>query len=170
MYGSRLTRDFGESVPETWKKAIQNLDELSLQRGLRNLLRTGSASVPTLPVFVKACRTIGEDDGPSRPVENALPGPQYDPYHAHAQKCLSVYLQKRGMATEGSLSAMLHAKKRIVQQFRDIAAEEEVTGTEIRDALFKAFDPLWQPFAAHELERSRETFLRTGYAADWSPT
>lgn len=80
MYGSRLIREFGESVPEVWRQAVGSLKRFEVDRGLRRLTTGGSASPPTLPQFMKACKQIGDDEGTLRPAvtytpANALPPP-----------------------------------------------------------------------------------------------
>lgn len=146
MYGGRLTRDLGESVPETWRRTITGLKDYEIQRGLARLLKGGQASAPSLPQFVKACKTIGDDDGPSAPNNsNTLPAPDYDVYHSHGQRCLMKYIFTNGAASDISLRKMLLSKGKIVNDFRAIAADgDEVTGSEIRDALFKSWDGLWE--------------------------
>jgi hypothetical protein len=76
MYGTRLTRDFGESVPEPWRSAVNTLSDAQIQRGMRRLTATGSGSTPTLPQFVKACRASGDDEYTARPDTTCLPQPQ----------------------------------------------------------------------------------------------
>lgn len=157
MYGGRLTRDLGESVPETWRRTISSLKDFEIQRGLARLLKGGQASAPSLPQFVKACKMIGEDDGPSAPTNaNTLPPPDYDVYHSHGQRCLMKYLFTAGAAGDAQLKKMLSAKDKIITDFRAMAADGEiVTGSEIRDRLFKAWDAVWAPRTETEMEVDR---------------
>lgn len=143
MYGTRHTRDYGESVPEIWRQAIKTLKPFEIERGLRRLTSGGSGSPPTLPQFMKACRMIGEDEGPSNPAPvNGLPL-MYHPIHSHAQKCLLNFLRIRFEDTsEEQLQLMLKEKNKIVEQYKDIATADEVTGAEIRDTLFKSFEKI----------------------------
>jgi hypothetical protein len=76
MYGTRLTRDFGESVPDPWRSAIKTLTDAQIQRGMRRLTATGSGSTPTLPQFMKACRASGDDEYETRPASTYLPKPE----------------------------------------------------------------------------------------------
>lgn len=141
MYGTRHTRDYGESVPDIWRQAINTLKPFEIERGLRRLTSGGSGSPPTLPQFMKACRMIGDDDSgavnPSR--ANMLPV-MFDPFHMHGQKCLSAFIQNtKTKISEEQLQAMIVEKNKIVSQYKDIATADEVTGAEIRDTLFRAF-------------------------------
>lgn len=143
MYGVRHTRDFGESVPDVWRQAIQNLKQHEIERGIRRLTSGGSSSPPTLPQFVKACKTIGEDEGPSNPGPHlALPAPKVHPIAAHAQKCLLAWLYHRKQETsESELQDLIREKNRIVDQYVQIQTEDDqLTGKEIRVSLFKAWD------------------------------
>lgn len=169
MYGSRFTRDFGDSAPDTWAATIRSLRDVELRRGLENLLAAGSGSPPTLPQFRKACKQADESGGMDRnhSPQKSLPKPEYgEPVHAHAQRCLFAYLWDKGGASDVALKAMIDAKNRIVLQFRDILADDPaLTGTDIKTALFKAWNPLWKARTAAELERDLEHFRRTGFAA-----
>jgi len=145
MYGTRHTRDFGESVPDVWKQAIGGLKRHEIERGLRRLTAQGSGSPPTLPQFMKACRQIG-DDGIG--AENQQSGPAlpliFDKYVAHANKCLLAYLNViiKDKVTEDELQKLVAEKNRIAEQFKEISTADEVTGKEIKEALFKSFDRL----------------------------
>ena len=144
LYGNRLLREFGDTAPEEWANIIGILPDHELARGLRKLIMKGTASVPTLPQFYAACKYADDED--SRPDLNAsqvaLPAPEFmEPVWAHCQKCLFAYLWKSKLrATEAQLQQILAIKNRMVIDFRNLIAEgEEVTGSEIRDALFRAW-------------------------------
>lgn len=140
MYGTRHTRDYGESVPDIWRSAIKTLKPYEIERGLRRLTTGGSGSPPTLPQFMKACRSIGdEDSGPAAPDRASLLPLKFDPYQAHGQKCLFRYLLDNEV-NKNKLQLLIDAKNKIVDQYRQIATEENISGAELRDALFKEFD------------------------------
>lgn len=158
MYGSRLTRDFGDSCPDTWKRAINQLTTHEIQRGLARLLRTG-ASAPTLPAFVKACRMIGEEEGPSAPTgQLALPDPNYDPFHAFGQRALLAWLLTHGGASEVSLHAMIKAKNSIVDLYREIGQHDTVDPQELKQQLFQAFSKAFVPMDFEEQETQRAAY------------
>src|SRR5690606_30884911 len=125
MYGNRLTRDFGDSVPEPWRNGISYMPDWQIQRGLRRLSLAGSASVPTLPVFVKACRQQGDDEGQSRPDASALPPPTYDGFHAFGQRCLFVFLRRSDAIGQERLQALIRAKNKLANDFRELSRDEE---------------------------------------------
>lgn len=170
MYGNRFIRDYGESAPEAWCNVIGALKDHELKGGLKKLLDLGSGSPPTLPQFIKACRNANEHEGAERNHSPyVLPKPEYlEKFHAHGEKCLFAYLWDRNGVSEAALKAMIQAKNRLVDSFRTISAEEEVTGAEIKRAMFAAFDKCWQPMPEKEAERHRESFIRTGFAAGFS--
>ena len=163
MYGTRLTRDFGESVPDPWASAIRTLNDHEIQRGLRRLANGGSGSTPTLPQFVKACRQIGEDHGPTTPRgAPALPTVRYDDLHTFGQKCLMKFLTDNGSATQQALDRMIEEKNRIVGNFRLIQSEEVLEAAEVRERLFTAFREAWKPITENEIEIARNKLSRTG--------
>lgn len=144
MYGAKLARDFDASVPDAWRHAIGSLKHYEVDRGLRRLTLGGSGSPPTLPQFIKACKQVGEAEGPSNPHPNpssALPL-HFDPFVAHANKCLLSFLFKRGTVSDELLSKLVEEKNVIASQYRDISREDEVTGAEIKERCFRAFDKL----------------------------
>lgn len=144
MYGNRLTRDFGDSAPSIWANSIRSLRDYELARGLRNLLNTGSGSPPTLPQFMKACRQA-ETDGPERnhSPQTSLPKSEFgEAIWAHAQKCLLAYLMKRPVkTTEAELEVFIAEKNKLVTIYREVLTDDDtLTGSEIRDGLFKAWN------------------------------
>lgn len=162
MYGTRLTRDFGESVPEPWTSAIRTLTDLQIQRGMRRLTATGSASTPTLPVFVKACRQLGDDEGEIRPNGAYLPGPEPDALNCHSYLVMLSFLRHQTSgASEASLRKMIAAKNKLVEQYRWITQEEPAAASELRDKLWAAFAVVWEPITAEELAHNDDVFERT---------
>ena len=152
MYGTRHTRDFGESVPDVWRQAIAGLKRHEIERGLRRLTAQGSGSPPTLPQFMKACRQVGDEGmGAENPSGQKVIEQKFDPIMAHANKCLFAFLSNNGAATESSLSHMIAEKNRIAEQFIEIAIEETPTGSEIRDAIFKAMRNIFQPAPKYQV-------------------
>jgi hypothetical protein len=168
MYGARLTRDFGESAPEAWASAIRSLTSYQIQRGLKRLADSGSGSVPMLPQFVRACKTIGNDDGPAAPIENALPAPKVNYVVAFANRCLLNFLETKNPVSEAALKKMLTEKKHITDAHRRAGFEEgEDAAKIVREQLFAAFEKHFEAMPQNELTRHIEHFKRTGFAADW---
>lgn len=167
MYGTRLTRDFGESVPEPWTSAIRTLNDQQIQRGLRRLTATGSASTPTLPVFVKACRQLGDDEGEIRPNSTYLPAPDPDALNCHGQKVMLSFLRHQTSgASDASLRKMIAVKNKLIEQYRWITQDEPAAASELRDKLWAAFTAVWEPSTPEELAHNAEVFERTGHFPD----
>lgn len=69
-----------------------------------------------------------------------------EPIHAHGQKCLLAYIKNFGAASASSLQTMIAEKNRIVAQYRAVFTEDKtISGGEIRDRLFAAWNKLWLP-------------------------
>jgi hypothetical protein len=148
MYGARLTRDFGASVPDPWRSAIKRLKDYELQRGLRRLAAAGSGSPPTLPQFMKACRQVGDDDGPAQ-TGPALPPASYDFVHTIGQKVLLAYLcDPRNSVDDKMLAALVTEKNRLASDFRQMLRDDEVPVETMRDAWLKAFNRVMNQRAA----------------------
>lgn len=142
MYGNRLTRDFGDSVPDPWRSAIKTLSDSEVQRGLRRLTAGGSGSTPTLPQFVKACRTSGDAEGEMRPASTYLPSADYDHFHCFAQKQMFAFL-KQHVVSNDLLPTLIQRKNEIIDAARhdpDIRdGDEAEMGKQLHEILFGAW-------------------------------
>lgn len=140
MYGPRFLRDYGNTAPPVWQSAIRTLTDAQIQRGMRRLAAAGSGSVPTLPVFVKACRQPGDDEGETRPASTYLPPPSYDDFHAFGQRCLFAFIRTQDRISDPTLKALVSVKNKLVNDFREMHREDEVTAEQVREALMRAFE------------------------------
>lgn len=62
LYGDSLLRKFGDEPPQEWVAGLTQVSDYQLSRGMRRLLFGGKAHAPSLPEFVKLCRSIGHSD------------------------------------------------------------------------------------------------------------
>lgn len=96
--GDAIMRKFGKEIPPEWTSVLSKLKDFEMDRGMRRLVHSGRDGVPSLPAFVKLCRTIqddGVDEGP-RPL--ALPNPdnwQGDKWDIAANLRLMSYLMRQ---------------------------------------------------------------------------
>lgn len=147
MFGPRLVRDYGPSAPDAWRNVIGAMRPQEIAAGLKALLDGGSGSVPTLPQFIKACRTNNEHGGiernhsPERRIER-----KFEPVEAHANKCLLAFLLReyRAQVSESLLHQLLAVKTLKVEQYEAILADDPsidlaVFGREIRIGMFAAW-------------------------------
>lgn len=134
MYGVRLTRDFGESVPDVWRQAIATLPRHEIERGLRRLTIGGSGSPPTLPQFVRACKTVGDDEL-RQPNQAALPEKDLrDNFERFADHLFLNYLRRKGGVADSLLPLLLVVKRELTDSFREIHSEDPVTPEQMRDS------------------------------------
>jgi len=91
-----VERRFGPTPPPEWVAMIGRLKDHELERGMRRLMYSGAAAPPSLPQFVRLCRTVGDapdvDEGPRVP---ALPRPadwQGDQWDVAANRHLVAHL------------------------------------------------------------------------------
>jgi hypothetical protein len=61
-FGDALLRKFGASPPQEWTGAIAHLQDPQIERGMRRLLFGWKGGPPSLPDFMRLCRTIGTDE------------------------------------------------------------------------------------------------------------
>src|SRR6185437_102688 len=70
-FGDPLLKKFGAEPPEEWVLALGSLDSRQIARGMRRIVFGWKGPPPSLPDFMRLCRSVGEDDfdeGP-RPLE-----------------------------------------------------------------------------------------------------
>lgn len=165
MFGSRLTRDYGESVPDAWRNAINSLNDYQLARGLRRVLARGSASAPTLPQFAKACRDVSSDDDERpAPVQQQIELQDLrTKFEAFADHLLLNFFMRNGGGSRACLPRMLAEKKRLCDGYLQISAEEHVTPEEFRDALVKAWRKVFEAQPASECKADLGQLQRIGY-------
>lgn len=68
-FGETLSRKFGDEPPPEWRSAITELNDYQLAQGMRRLKYSGKVHPPSLPEFMKLCRTIGHSDDMSDRVQ-----------------------------------------------------------------------------------------------------
>lgn len=97
--GDAVERKFGKTPPPEWVATTGYLKDHELDRGMRRLLHSGANGVPTLPAFVKLCRTIGDDmEGDVQRPKLPAPDPWDDkPWLAAANRHLLRHLVTRLM-------------------------------------------------------------------------
>lgn len=102
-----LERKFGREIPSEWRGIVERLPIPELERGMRRLVYSGKAHVPTLPEFVKLCKSVGDDaefGGPKGAA--ALPPPAQtvtDAWGAQANLHLLGYVQKNHRDFRGGM-------------------------------------------------------------------
>lgn len=93
-----LERKFGREIPTEWRGIVERMPIPELERGMRRLVYSGKAHVPTLPEFVKLCKAVGDDAEYGGPKGTAaLPPPAKtvtDAWGAQANLHLLTYVQK----------------------------------------------------------------------------
>jgi hypothetical protein len=95
-FGASLISKFGEEPPQEWASGISMLNDYQLAQGMRRMVYSGKAHPPTLPEFMKLCRTVGyADDVPDRPAlpaNPALEGPVMGPWEMLGNRRLLKYI------------------------------------------------------------------------------
>lgn len=62
MFGpDAIARKFGATPPPEWAAMIARLNDFELERGVRRLVYSGRAHVPTLPEFLRLCRAVEDE-------------------------------------------------------------------------------------------------------------
>lgn len=124
-----LERKFGKEAPPEWIAAISELTQVQLDHGLAKLLQGGGAHVPSLPVFIAACRDAREfaRSAPNQTLEDK----RFDGWAAAGNKHLLALCMRRAMRSEGGFDAaqtalLVAAKNAWAQTMRDTAENGEV--------------------------------------------
>jgi hypothetical protein len=143
MYGNKFTAAYGESPSQMWTVTIAGFKDFEIERGLRKLLFKGSGTPPTLPQFVAACKYSEDDEPISAPVDAPKIASQFnEPVWCHGQKCFLIFLWKSTRKySEDEMKKLIDIKNRLVNDYKRILAEDDtLTGGDIRDALFQAWE------------------------------
>lgn len=142
LFGAEsLKRKYGTSPPGEWVGVLGRLDARELERGMRRLVHSGRDQLPTLPAFVRLCRSFGSDDineGPSQQ-RPALPNPvngvdawlERANHHllAHIMRCVQSnplwYGRRESDEMHRAMTALVRAKNTWAEEMRDLAANQE---------------------------------------------
>lgn len=101
-FGESLIRKFGPTPPQEWVDGLGMLSPLQQERGLRRLVFGWKGGPPSLPEFMRLCRSVGSDEFEEGPAKlPALPPPdtwEGDVWASAANRYLMGHIAKR-MAT-----------------------------------------------------------------------
>lgn len=133
-FGDSLIRKFGEEPPQEWVAGVSMVNDYQLQQGMRRMLYSGKSHPPTLPEFIKLCRTVGHDDAvpDERP---ALTGPGDDGWKGDAwDQAANIHLLgyiTRAVAARRAFDRdqtmiLLRYKKAWAQEMREMGKEVPV--------------------------------------------
>lgn len=61
-FGEALLRKFGAEPPQEWTDALRGLAMGQLERGMRRVVFGWKGGPPSLPDFIRLCRTVGTDE------------------------------------------------------------------------------------------------------------
>jgi hypothetical protein len=98
-FGDALLRKFGAEPPNEWSAVLGAVTAAQLERGMRRLVFGWKGGPPTLPDFMRLCRTVGNDefdDGQPPPLQ--LTGPDTfagDVWDIAANRYLLGHIAKR---------------------------------------------------------------------------
>lgn len=99
FFGEALLRKFGAEPPQEWGTAVGWLTDPQVERGFRRLAFSWKGAPPSLPDFVRLCRSVGSDEfDDGRPALPALAGPDTwvgDAWDAAANRYLMGYIAKQ---------------------------------------------------------------------------
>lgn len=141
--GEAVDRKYGAEPPQEWVAAISRLRDREIERGVRRLLFGGARTVPSLPDFMRLCRSVSNDefedgraDRPALPAPD--PGPETDKWEVRANlDLLMPYIRRRlnenprRWGTPGSrlqaqaTEILVRHKNRWVEHMRDWGVDEK---------------------------------------------
>lgn len=98
-FGDALLRKFGKEPPEEWIAGLGMLTASQHERGLRRIVFGWKGGPPSLPDFMRLCRSIGNDEfDDGKPALPMLAGPETwtgDAWDAAASRYLMGYIATR---------------------------------------------------------------------------
>ena len=78
LFGDALLRKFGAEHPQEWETGVGYLTDAQIERGFRRLVFGWKGGPPSLPDFVRVCRSIGDDTVEEGPQPRHIPLPAAD--------------------------------------------------------------------------------------------
>jgi hypothetical protein len=139
-FGEGLSRKFGDDPPAEWRSVIAELNDYQLAQGMRRLKHSGKPHPPSLPEFVKLCRTVGHADDVSDvrvPTDQQLlPGPSMDRWQLAGNRRLLGHITRRipkdprcyhgGEGHAANIHTLVAMKNRWVELMQDAATVDGV--------------------------------------------
>lgn len=61
LFGDALLRKFGAEPPQEWETGVGYLNDAQIERGFRRFVFGWKGGPPSLPDFMRMCRSIGDD-------------------------------------------------------------------------------------------------------------
>jgi hypothetical protein len=123
---------------EAYWSGLQKMQISTFARVVEHCLgQDGPERIPTAP----ACWTVSKKirSRPRPEQEDAEPR-AFDSLHCFGQRCMMRYLQDHGPLDDQRLERTIHAKNRIVEDFRSMQSPDyPLTPKEVREALFTGF-------------------------------
>lgn len=139
--GESVSRKFGDEPPAEWVGVLAQLNDYQLERGMRRLLASGKAHVPSLPEFRRLCVEVSNDDLdiPS-PAVPRLEGPSSwkgDDWDMTANRHLLAHIlraaQERRYYNPEQTAVLVAYKKAWAQDMREEVVNGEVPVTRQRE-------------------------------------
>ena len=73
FYGDQWVKSAGDSPNKSWINAMNTLETSQIKRGLAEIVKQGKEWPPSLPAFMKLCRSSEHDDSFDRFILRAIP-------------------------------------------------------------------------------------------------
>lgn len=66
--GDAVHRKYGDGIPPEWTGVVAQLTDAQLEKGVKRMVYNGVGHLPSLPEFVKLCRSVSReyDEGPQK--------------------------------------------------------------------------------------------------------
>lgn len=154
LYGADVVkRKFGTEPPDEWTGIVHSLTDYEIQRGTRRLVYNGRRDVPSLPEFVRLCRSSGSsdiDEGPQAPVTRlSYDQGNFDRWDVAANNHLLAHIRRRlgpnhaaygirhSHAMERCTQALVKAKNLWAQVMREEAGDSPEVDVETQQTFWK---------------------------------
>lgn len=125
MFGAdTVERKYGRTIPDEWHVVLGRLTDYQMQQGMRRLVYSGKAAVPSLPEFVKLARTVGHDDSiqdePPAPNMLRITQDEPDPWFLVGNRHLFAYILRK----MGQKRTFNEAETRILVRYKNLWTEQ----------------------------------------------
>lgn len=122
--GDSVKRKFGTTMPQEWRATVSHLDPRQIDRGLRRLVYSGAEHVPSLPAFLRLCRSLDDTLDPKPTPANTLPSHAdgFDVWDIAGNRHLLAHILRRTLRGRSvGVDLLVQAKRSWCEDMRDLA-------------------------------------------------
>lgn len=146
-YGPKFLHDNGQVCREDWDTLVRRSPDADIRQALEHCKTKHPQYAPTVVQFEALIRGAAQSHVPT---QAHVPT---DKFTVYTDRFLWAYLMsKRPVASAASLLRITSEARRLRDAYREICTDEPEASVELKAALLKACDAVYEPASAEELQ------------------